>query len=181
MRPPVIRPAREADVQRLVVVEVEAGNLFRTIGMAQVAEDVPRDSDLREAVAAERIWVADVGAEIAGYICAEVLDGNAHIAQVSVAPDHAGRAIGRSMIEYVEQWGRAAELPATTLTTFREVPWNGPYYLRLGYRVLPDDLIGPELSRTMEHEASLPGIDAALRCAMAKANQPPGRAVRPTT
>ncbi|KRF37034.1 GNAT family N-acetyltransferase [Nocardioides sp. Soil805] len=164
----VIRPARPADARRLVVVEVEAGQVFRTVGMARVAEDVPRVSDLLEAIAAQRIWVTEVGAEVAGYICAEVLDGNAHIAQVSVAPAHAGRALGRSMIEHVEQWGRAAGLRATTLTTFRDVPWNGPYYRRLGYHVLSDDLVGPELARTMAHEASLPGIDAALRCAMVK-------------
>jgi len=74
------------------------------------------------------------------------------------------------MVEFVEQWGRAAGRPATTLTTFRDVPWNGPYYVRLGYRVLPDEGVGPELARTMTHEASLPGIDGSLRCAMIKPN-----------
>ena len=48
---PVIRPAVEADLQRLVVVEVEAGQVFRTIGMDEVAEDRPRIADLRETAA----------------------------------------------------------------------------------------------------------------------------------
>ena len=170
MHDPLIRPATEADLQRLVSVEVEAGQVFRSVGMAKVAEDVPRVSDLREAVEADRLWVTQVGSEVAGYIAAEVLDGNAHVAQVSVAPDYAGRALGKAMIELVEDWGRAAGRPATTLTTFRDVPWNGPYYLRLGYHVLPDEGIGPELARTMAHEASLPGIEASLRCAMVKPN-----------
>lgn len=168
MRAASIRPAAEADLSRLVEVEVEAGQLFRTVGMAEVAQDVPAISGLRESLEAERLWVTQVGAEVAGYISAELLDGNAHVAQVSVSPDHAGRGLGRAMIEHVEEWGRAAGRPATTLTTFRDVPWNGPYYLRLGYRVLPDEGIGPELARTMAYEASLPGIDASLRCAMAK-------------
>jgi GNAT superfamily N-acetyltransferase len=160
----------EADLQRLVDVEVEAGQVFRTVGMTKVAEDVPQISDLREAAEAERLWVTEVGSEVAGYISAEVLDGNAHVAQVSVAPAYAGRALGRVMIEFLEEWGRAAGRPATTLTTFRDVPWNGPYYLRLGYRVLRNEDIGPELVRTMAHEASLPGIEASLRCAMVKPN-----------
>jgi GNAT superfamily N-acetyltransferase len=158
----------EADLQRLVDVEVEAGQVFRTVGMTKVAEDVPQIPDLREAAEAERLWVTQVGSEIAGYISAEVLDGNAHVAQVSVAPAYAGRALGRAMIEFLEDWGRAAGRPTTTLTTFRDVPWNGPYYLRLGYRVLRNEDIGPELARTMAYEASLPGIEASLRCAMAK-------------
>lgn len=168
MRPPRIRPATDADLERLVVVEVEAGQLFHTVGMAEVAADVPRVEDLREAAEEGRLWVTDVGSVVAGYVSAEVLDGNAHVAQVSVAPDHAGRGLGRAMIEHVEEWGRAAGRPATTLTTFRDVPWNGPYYRRLGYAVMAPEDVGPELARTMAHEASLPGIDASLRCAMRK-------------
>jgi GNAT superfamily N-acetyltransferase len=138
--------------------------------MTRVAEDVPQISELRPALGASRLWVTEVGSEVAAYIAGEVLDGNAHIAQVSVAPAYAGRALGRALMEFVEDWGRAAGRPATTLTTFRDVPWNGPYYSRLGYRVLPEQAIGPELARTMAHEASLPGIDATLRCAMVKTN-----------
>lgn len=168
MSVPQIRPAVEADLPRLVEVEVAAGQLFRTVGMPEVAGDVPQVSDLRGALVAGRLWVTQVGSVVAGYVAAEVLDGNAHVAQVSVVPDFAGRRLGRAMIELVEAWGRAAGRPATTLTTFRDVPWNGPYYLRLGYRVLAEEEIGPELARTMAHEATLPGIDASLRCAMVK-------------
>lgn len=170
MHPPLIRPGKEADLPRLVVVEVEAGQVFRTVGMTKVAEDVPQIPDLREAAEAERLWVTEVGSEVAGYIIADVLDGDAHVAQVSVAPAYAGRALGRAMIEFLEDWGRAAGCPATTLTTFRDVPWNGPYYLRLGYHVLRKEDIGPELAMTMAQEASLPGIEASLRCAMVKPN-----------
>ena len=170
MHVPLIRPGTEADLERLVAVEVEAGQVFRTVGMTQIAEDVPEIPDLRAAAEEERLWVTEVGSEVAGYVSAEVLDGNAHVAQVSVAPTYAGRALGRAMIEFVEAWGRAAGRPATTLTTFRDVPWNGPYYLRLGYHVLQREDIGRELARTMAHEASLPGIEASLRCAMVKHN-----------
>lgn len=163
-----IRPATEADLERLVEIEVRAGQLFRTVGMSEVAEHVPEVATLREAMEAERVWVAAADGQVAAYVVAEMLDGNAHVAQVSVAPEYAGRSIGKGLIEHVEAWGRAAGCPATTLTTFRDVPWNEPYYLRLGYRPLPEDHVGPELSRTMAHEASLPGIDGSLRCAMVK-------------
>lgn len=171
MHDPTIRAATESDLPRLVEVEVAAGQIFHTVGMPLVAADVPQIAELRKAAAADRLWVACVGAQVAGYICAEMVDGNAHIAQVSVAPDYAGHGIGKALIDVVEAWGRTREAPATTLTTFRDVPWNGPYYRRLGYEVLPEDRIGPELARTIEHEASLPGIDASLRCAMVKPNE----------
>ena len=72
---PTIRPATPVDVERLVQVEVDAGRLFHDVGMSAVAEDVPQVADLSEAVAAGRVWVTDVGPEVAAYIAAEVLDG----------------------------------------------------------------------------------------------------------
>lgn len=173
MHLPTIRPATESDLSRLVEIEVEAGQLFHTVGMSLVATDVPQIADLRKAVAADRIWTTTVGDRLAGYISSEVVDGNAHITQVSVAPDYSRRGLGKAMIDFVEAWGRTAGCPATTLTTFRDVPWNGPYYLRLGYQVLQESQIGPELARIIEDEASLPGIDPALRCAMIKPDEPP--------
>lgn len=133
-----------------------------------LADDVERIAD---AIDEARIWVAERGGVIAGYALAEVLDGNAHVAQVSVAPEHAGQAIGRQLVEIVEEWGRRAGRPATTLTTFSDVPWNGPYYARLGYRVIAADLIGPELAAEIAHEASFPGLDRSPRCAMRKPNE----------
>lgn len=170
MSVPIIRPATDTDVERLVDVEIRAGQLFHAVGMSKVAQNVPDRGELRTAVERGQVWVAQVGGEVAGYVSAEVLDGNAHVAQVCVAPEYAGRRIGRALVGRVEAWGRTAGRPATTLTTFRDVPWNGPYYLRLGYHVLAANNIGPELARTMAHEASLPGIDGSLRCAMIKPN-----------
>ena len=108
MHPCLIRPATEADLQRFVVVEVEAGQAFRTVGMAKVAEDVPQISDLREAAEAGLLWVTDVESEVAGYISAEVLDGNAHVAQVSVAPDYAG---GGALLHVSEISGTEPPVP----------------------------------------------------------------------
>ena len=66
MHVPAIRPATENDLQRLVDVEIEAGQLFHAVGMSEVAEDVPQVAELREAVTAERVWVAEVGAQGCG-------------------------------------------------------------------------------------------------------------------
>ena len=171
---PSIRPAAEADLQRLVQVEVSAGQLFRDAGLVEVAEHEPDAVELLQAISGGRAWVIGAGKDavdvVAGYVIAEVLDGNAHIAQVSVDPRHAGRGLGRALIEHAEAWGRRAGRAATTLTTFRHLAWNAPYYLRLGYRALGEAEIGPELERVMAHEASFPGMQLAVRCAMVKPN-----------
>ena len=55
--------------------------------------------------------------------------------------------------------------PALTLTTFTEVPWNAPYYLRCGFRVLADTEITPELRAIRTAEAAR-GLDAWPRVCM---------------
>lgn len=164
-----IRPASRADLADLATLEVEAGQIFRSVGMPEVAEHASDMNALRNSQKLGRIWIAEVNAGIAGYIVATVVDGNAHIEQVSVSPAHARQGVGRQLIGHIESWGRDYDLPASTLTTFRDVPWNGPYYRRLGYRMLAVSEIGTELAAAIEHEASLPGIDGSLRCAMIKA------------
>jgi GNAT superfamily N-acetyltransferase len=164
-----VRPATAADVDRLVEIEVSAGQSFHGLGLHAVAADVLDPADVLEAIRSAQAWVAEVGTDPAAYVRAELLDGNAHIAQVSVAAEYAGRRIGRTLIRYVEEWGRERGCPATTLTTFRDVPWNGPYYAGLGYRVLDESEIGPELAAVIAHEAELPGVADAPRCAMIRA------------
>jgi GNAT superfamily N-acetyltransferase len=170
-----LRAATAGELRHLAALEVEAGQLFASIGLDEVAAHVPDLAALRDHHEKGRVWVAEEDGQIAGYIVGEVLDGNAHIEQVSVSPSYAGRGIGATLVRHVESWGRSLGLPATTLTTFRDVPWNAPYYARLGYLELTVGRRGPELTATMEHEASMPGIDATRRCAMVRPNSAVGR------
>ena len=165
-----IRSARPLDLDNLAVLEVEAGQSFHSVGMPEVAEAVPDREALCRCQRQGLIWVAEEQGEIAGFIVATVLDGNAHIERVSVAPAFARQGIGHQLISHVEHWGRSNSRPATTLTTFRDVPWNGSYYKTLGYQELSGSEIGSEVSAEMRHDASMPGIDASRRCAMIKRN-----------
>ena len=70
-------------------------------------------------------------------------------------PDHARRGIGRQLIEHAAGWARDHGYPALTLTTFRDVIWNAPYYERLGFRVLTADEFTPGLRRISSREAEL--------------------------
>jgi ribosomal protein S18 acetylase RimI-like enzyme len=45
---------------------------------------------------------------------------------VSVHPRCARRGVGRALIDHLADHARATGAPALTLTTFADVPWNGP-------------------------------------------------------
>ena len=108
----------------------------------------------------------------AAYVIVDVLDrpgpgpgGAAHVEQVSVDPAFAGRGWGRRLLDHVADRARHHGLAAVTLTTFRDVPWNAPYYERCGFRVLAEDELGPDLRRLRAAEAAH-GLDPALRVCM---------------
>lgn len=162
----VIRPARAADLARLADIEVAAGEQFRALGMAAIADDAPPSTEEYEQfLEAGRAWVAvetdseaggavPIGAVPIGYGLALVVDGNVHIEQVTVHPDGARRGIGAALLATVQEWARGRGASALTLTTFRDVPWNAPYYARLGFVELPASEYGPELAALVAAEAA---------------------------
>jgi len=161
-----IRLAHAGDIPHMQAIEIAAGRLFADIGMHSVAEDGAHETEtLAGYIAGSRAWVAEVDGAVCGYALADLLDGAAHLEQVTVHPDFGRRGIGRRLVDAVADWARDRGLDAMTLLTFRDVAWNGPYYRRLGFVDLPDITLGPELAALREHEAEL-GLDVSIRGAM---------------
>lgn len=155
-----IRPPRPDELAALVDIERDAGRLFADVGMDEIARDDPGSfAELEPFRAAGRAWVAvDADDRPIAYLISGVVDGCAHIEQVSVAPPHARRGLGAALIDHIAAAARADGRRAVTLTTFRDVPWNAPYYERLGFTVVEPADQGPELAALVAEEAvRIPG------------------------
>ncbi|MGI8752326.1 MAG: GNAT family N-acetyltransferase [Acidimicrobiales bacterium] len=165
-----IRPARVEQGTALQEIERLAGARFRDVGMDAVADAAPASLEaLGRYARAGRAWVAaDEGCSPVGYILVDVVDGNAHVEQVSVRPDKQGRGLGRALLDRVWVWAADRGKPAITLTTFTDVPWNRPLYERLGFSVLQETEIGPELSARRDAETGH-GLDPTTRVCMRRA------------
>ncbi|MFC8047813.1 GNAT family N-acetyltransferase [Nocardia sp. NPDC057353] len=162
----MIRPAVPADLPILQQLEQVAGAPFATLGMHAVAEDDPPAPEvLGEYIRAERAWVWVEQGRPAGYLVLDLVDGAAHVDQVSVDPALRGRRIGRRLLDHAAAWARARGLTALTLTTFVEVPWNGPYYRRLGFTFLAPEEETPGLRALRAAEAAH-GLDRWPRACM---------------
>lgn len=150
-------------------LEVRAGVRFRDIGMDAIADAEPMTDALLDRHARDgHSWVAIAGDQSdrpIGYLVVEVVDGLGHVEQVSVDPDWQGRGVGRRLVDAAVAWARGEGRPALTLTTFIDVPWNRPLYEHLGFRVLADDELGPELRAVRDHETAA-GLDPAQRVCM---------------
>lgn len=146
-----------------------SGLLFAAIGMSSRALDGPPDlNELHDQVKAERLWVA-VGDDDrpVGFLAVTIVDGQAHLAQVSVEPAHTRRGIGRELIEHAVTWARERDFNEMTLTTYSDVPWNAPYYERCGFRRMDEAQWTPGLRAIRAAEVAV-GLDEWPRVCMAR-------------
>jgi len=162
-----IRAAGVEELPALQDIERAAGRCFHDVGMPEIAEDEPLALDeLIRYQRAGRIWVAvDETDQPVAYLVAEVVDGNLHVEQVSVHPDSARCGVGRSLLEHAADRATAEGIPALTLTTFVQVPWNAPYYVRCGFRDLDQTELTPGLRAIRRREAAH-GLDRWPRVCM---------------
>lgn len=160
-----IRRARADELALLPGIEIASGECFREIGMAWVADDDPLPmAQLQAAHRRGEVRVAAAPPPVA-FVVTAPLDDAVHIEQISVHPAHARRRIGAALIEHVAETARGRGAAALSLTTFADVPWNAPYYARLGFRQLPASQCTAGLAELMREEARR-GLAAARRVAM---------------
>jgi GNAT superfamily N-acetyltransferase len=162
-----LRPARPSDLPRLPLIEAAAAIHFLATPYAFIVEDsaanpVSANVDL----AHEHVWVAaDLADQPVGFAILRLLATSVHLHELDVHPQHAGQGLGRRLIEAAAAWARAQGASALTLTTFGDVPWNGPYYARLGFRTLDLATLAPALLEVRQEEANA-GLPMAQRVCM---------------
>lgn len=163
------RQALLRDIPSIRDLERRAGEPFRALGLDAVADDEPPTvEDLRGPVEDGEIRVIDEGrpdGRLSAWLWLMPLDDGLHIEQVSVDPEHRGRRLGTQLVRWALDRAGELGLPEVTLTTFADVPWNGPLYRRLGFRVLGEQKMKPGLRTIREVERAL-GLDVVPRVAM---------------
>jgi GNAT superfamily N-acetyltransferase len=149
-----IRLARIEELPLLQEIERAAGELFARIGLDHVAEDEPLPLDFL--LAQQRlglVWVvADGNDRPVGSAATRELDGALHIEEISVHPAHGRRGLGKRLIETLCDWAGGRDYASVTLSTFRDVPWNAPYYARIGFRALEENELSEGLSALLCQE-----------------------------
>ena len=165
-----IRPANDSDVPLLPDIERSSGEIFRQWpGLEWIAEDDVQSKEQHRALITDGVaFVAELqGYGIAAFLNGEVTPHALHIWQMAVHRDQHRRGIGRKLMEAAQQFATDHGIDALTLTTFREVPWNEPYYHRLGFITLDCEDLDPRMKAILEAEEHA-GLPTTMRCAMKK-------------
>lgn len=153
-----IRLAKVEDLVHIPVIEAAAAKQFEPYA-AQLEISVDLLSGLtpltflKRAQLEKRVWVAVVDAWPVGFIVAKFLQHSCFIVELDVLPAYSRRGIGTALIAHCCEGAMQRNYTQMTLTTFRYVPWNIPFYRRCGFEILLPERCSDELRAIAAHEA----------------------------
>lgn len=155
---PLIRTATPEDLPALPVLEAAADRILE----AELGHRALPAPELQTAGAPLFILIA--GSPPVGFAQVDEVAGQAHLEQISVHPDAAGRGIGRSLLESAINRARTLGYTSMTLCTFADVPFNAHFYASCGFEELAEP--GPALAALRARETRLGFDDLGRRVVM---------------
>lgn len=167
-----ITQARLSDLPQLEAIELEAAKLLAGHAPESVLAEATSLDDFQHAQLRGNLWVALLQDAPVGFAHIEVLEPRvAHLKEIDVHPSHGQRGLGTRLVMKVCSWAASAGYESVTLTTFREVPWNMPFYAKLGFvEIAPEDL--SSALRAVLTDETRRGLDPARRVAMSRRCNP---------
>jgi GNAT superfamily N-acetyltransferase len=161
-----IARARPSDLPRLPAIELAAAKLLVGYAPDSVLAETTSLEEFKHARSRGHLWVALIKGIPVGFAHVEVLEpGAAHLKEIDVHPDHGQRGIGTRLVKAVCNWAALAGHAFVTLTTFRDVPWNMPFYAKLGFLEIGSEDLSTALRSVVELETRR-GLHPGRRVAM---------------
>ena len=163
-----IRRARRADLPFLNDIELAAARLLAGNAPESVLAETTPIIELETACAAGLLWIAASNERPVGFAHVKLIEADsAHLDELDVHPEHGRRGLGRRLVNAVCEWAVESRIPAVTLSTFRDVPWNMPFYASIGFEALPRERWSNALEQIVADEQRR-GLDIARRVIMCR-------------
>lgn len=164
-----IRLANAADVPFLADIERAAAQQFLPyLDWLEISGDLLEGLTnmgfLLKAQMDRRLWVAtlidsaktsaktSLIRPVVGFIVVKHLLESCFIVELDVHPDYGRLGIGSALVNACCEGAQQRGFDQVLLTTFRQVPWNIPFYQQLGFEVLPEQRWAAEIKSIVEYE-----------------------------
>ena len=161
------RVARLDEIETVRAIERASAQRFVGLMDALAADEPSPAAVLAARIEAGGLVVAVDGDQLVGFVMFRPVETFAYVEQIDVLPAHEGRRIGAGLLDVVADRARASGLAGLSLSTFRDVPWNAPYYRRLGFVEVADAALTPGM-RAIRAEHLARGLDEAARVFMVR-------------
>ncbi|HET6876129.1 MAG TPA: GNAT family N-acetyltransferase [Jatrophihabitans sp.] len=163
-----IRPARAEELAELVEIDQRAESVFRVAGYRLPEIELSVD----DLAAAAAVFVT--GSPPVGFAQLDEVDGTAHLRELAVLPKAMRAGHGSRLLAHACAWAREQGYPAMTLTTYRDVAWNAPFYAKRGFVELADPPPALAAIRARERDLGLDDVGARIVMRRELGDAPPG-------
>ena len=158
----MIRQALEEDIASIIAVDSSATVKFGTIpALAALASHQESPEKIQQWLGLGRVYLLEVGSKPLGFVAAHPVDSVIHIDEIAVLSASQGKGIGTMLLNALIDWAKEIAYQAevrvarVTLTTYPDVPWNGPWYRKYGFKEIEAQSIGPWLVAVENEEGNL--------------------------
>ena len=162
-----ITPAELDDIPAFIAVDKAASSMFAPTGLlnGEALEDHVPEEIFAQEIPLLNVFVArNQHGWAVGFALVRIRGNGLYLDQVSVHPDQGKKGIGRALVIRILTEAELRKLPHVSLSPFRDVPWNGPFYASLGFKELASEKLEPYM-REIE-DAQRPFMDVTKRCFM---------------
>ncbi|WP_018996685.1 GNAT family N-acetyltransferase [Hirschia maritima] len=167
-----LRPARSDEVETLQLIDIKSCEIFRDTGLIDLGptsaqlQPIPEEK-LRQGLGDGLLWIsADERDNPIGFALCSHKQECLYLDQVSVLPEHGQRGLGRQLVFEAISAARDHDYKHITLSTFRDVPWNGKFYRSMGFKEIPRRRLAAWQLELEQLQKST--MDVSKRCFMQK-------------
>ena len=152
-----IRRARPSDLRRIAAVEDAGAAMYAEhFGDRLVPALTAKAPSGAERDGVGFLLAAVDDRRLVGFAHVVPHDLHAHLEQLSVLPAYQRQGVGTALVRETMEEARWAGHERMSLCTYRDVPWNGPFYAALGFTEV--ERLAPFQVDLRAHEHAL-GLD----------------------
>jgi GNAT superfamily N-acetyltransferase len=135
-----IRSAVRADLASMLHVEQQAERLFALADLPALLRSCAPRTVYLASIQNGLCWIAQsVNGETIGFIACKRISSFLHILEMDVLPEFGRQGVGSALLTQAYAVATAmGDCEAITLTTFRHLPWNQPFYQKHGFEPVTD-------------------------------------------
>ncbi len=161
-----IRSARVEELTLLAHIEKSAAIRFLDTPYAFLVDAKPLPLDfVQQRFQVGQVWVAvDRQDMVIGFAVTREVDDTIYLQEIDIEPKHGRKGLGYTLVDTIRSWARLSDYSVVSLSTFRDIPWNAPFYSKLGFLILDESELtaGFQQIRWQECEAGLPISDRVI-------------------
>ena len=173
----LLRPGDPRDIPSLQAVDLAASALFSPTGLIDEGPAGPQPIPayaLEAGCETGLLYVMDgPGNAPCGFALGRIMAPDLYLDQISVDPVHGRRGLGAALLWKVIAEADRRKLCGVSLSTFRDLAWNGPFYASHGFRELPRQRMKGWMRQLEQIQSET--MDVSLRCFMRRPGMWQGR------